>query len=234
MRLNDQQLKERRKLYFQWDTENWSQSLDLWKPHLENNGKKKCLEIGGKIGSLSLLVSDYGYEVICSDLANPKEIAQKFHSQNALHPELIHYEGINGLHIPYIEEFDIIIFKSVLGGIGRNGDLEKSKQVVKELHKALKPGGKILFAENLKGCWIHQLARRGFRNWGSSWYYFKQKELVDLFADFSKLEYKTYGLTGLFASYKSDINEKLAIFDKTVDSIIPKNWKYILYGVATK
>lgn len=234
MRMSDQQLFARRKLYFQWDTENWFKALDLWRPYIQDEMPKKCLEIGGKNGSLSLLLSDYGHQVVCSDLNNPQNLAEKFHSTNAFNPDLIKYEAINGLSIPYEAEFDIIIFKSVLGGIGRNNDLEKSSQVVAELYKALKPGGKILFAENMKGSWFHRIARKILRSWGSSWHYYDQKEITKLFSGFSKFEYKMYGFTGLFASYNNRWNQKLSIFDKKADSVLPENWKYILYGVATK
>lgn len=234
MKMNDQILQERRKLYFQWDTDNWSLALESWKPYLEDFAQKKCLEIGGRNGSLSLLLSDYGHKVICSDLNNPQSVAEDFHKKNGFHPELISYQAINGLDIPYENEFDIIVFKSVLGGIGRDNDFARSTKAVEEIKKALKPGGVLLFAENLEGSVFHQFARKLLRKWGASWHYFSISEILKLFKIFSSFQYQVRGVSGLFFSSKPTLSSKAACVDRKIENLVPNNWCYILFGVAKK
>ena len=70
-----------------------------------------------------------------------------------------------------------IVFKTIIGGIGSNDNYEIQQKVFKEIYKALKPGGKLLFAENLVASKFHQQLRKKFVNWGNSWRYVSIKEM---------------------------------------------------------
>lgn len=63
-----------------WDIYNWSECLNYWPKYI--NGKSlQCLELGAKSGGLSLWLSMNGHKVICSDLINPQNNAEKVHSK---------------------------------------------------------------------------------------------------------------------------------------------------------
>lgn len=227
-------IQSRRSLYFQWDAGNWSQALDLWAPHFIGEPSKKCLEIGGWNGALSMMLADCGHQVLCSDLKSPEERATRLHREFVKNPELISYDSLSILDIPYESYFDLIVFKSVLGGIARDGQFHRSQVAIDQIHKALKPGGKLLFVENIRGSWAHQYARKRFRGWGDSWYYFKDQELIDLFSKGFHLQHRSFGLTGLLASYNPRINSYLSFLDQLLQPVVPRNWNYIFMGVATK
>jgi len=48
----------------------------------------------------------------------------------------------------------------------------------------LKPGGWLLFAENLKGSMLHRLLRKTFVRWANYWRYLVYRKDLDLFRDF--------------------------------------------------
>jgi hypothetical protein len=121
----------------------------------------------------------------------------------------------------------------VLGGIGRNNDHEKQKKAVNEIHKALVPGGKLFFAENLEGSTIHMFFRKNFVKWGHSWRYLKMEEVDDLFSCFPFVEYETKGFWGTFGRTENQ-RKMLGMIDNLTDSVIPAHKKYILIGVAIK
>jgi len=73
-----------------------------------------------------------------------EKIASEIH-QKYNRGQLITYETIDATQIPYLNHFDIIAFKSILGGIGRNDRPELKKKAVDEIHKALKENGILLF-----------------------------------------------------------------------------------------
>ena len=94
----------------EWDIINWSEAIWYWEKKVEFSDKNyKCLELGGRSGGLSLWLAHKNFEVICSDLEDPKEVASKLH--NKYQNLNIGYEPINALDIPYNNEFDIITFK---------------------------------------------------------------------------------------------------------------------------
>ena len=144
------------------------------------------------------------------------------------------YENIDATKIPYENYFDVIIFKSILGGIGRNDNKEIQQNVIREIYKALKPGGKLLFAENLCATRLHSLFRNKFTNWGSSWRYLSLKEMNEFLSDFLSFAIETTGFLGVFGRSE---NQKrfLGKTDRALfNAITPSSWKYITYGVATK
>lgn len=219
---------------FEWDIENWSRAGEFWKQNFTKNlVNGKVLEIGSRHGGLSLWLALQGANVICSDLDGPSDIAREKHRRYGV-SDLIFYEKINALEIPYQNEFDLVIFKSVLGGIGRNNHTENIKTAMENMFQALKPGGELLFVENLKGSPIHQFFRRKFVKWGKSWNYLSIDQLLAFSSMFSSVEYQTVGFLGAFGP-----NEKWRSFfgklDKLFfDKITPENWHYIFMGVARK
>src|SRR5215203_6720882 len=126
--------------YVEWDARNWAAALDFW---LANSTKKlsecRVLEIGADYGGLTLWLASKDAKVVCSDLYGVRKEAVERHSQSDF-AHLIEYQTIDALNIPYAEEFDIVVFKSVLGGIGEK---ETQAEAVRQMHKALKKSGEL-------------------------------------------------------------------------------------------
>ena len=49
-----------------WDVNNWSKSLDIWQPFLDEM-EKSVLVVGDRQGRLSLWFALNGHKVFCSD-----------------------------------------------------------------------------------------------------------------------------------------------------------------------
>ncbi|MEH7235756.1 class I SAM-dependent methyltransferase [Bacillus sp. JJ1562] len=219
----------------EWDVENWRHSLDYWlQQSTLNLLNSRGLEIGSRNGGLSLWLAHHGCNVICSDVNGPTELAMEKHIKYSL-TNLIEYSSIDATELPYKnEEFDVIVFKSVLGGVGSNNNIEAQKKAIEEIHRVLKPGGELFFAENLSASPLHKTLRKKFVNWGNSWRYINLNELSEFCSIFSNVHYTT---TGFFSTLGRNEKQRrlLAKFDqKLMNKITPNNWKYIVMGVAKK
>jgi SAM-dependent methyltransferase len=219
--------------YVEWDVRNWALALDFW---LANSAKNlsecKVLEIGADYGGLSLWLASHGAKVVCSDLEGVRREAVECH-QSSDFAHLIEHHKIDAAEIPFAEEFDVVVFKSVLGGIG-SGAKEPQAKVVGEMHKALKKGGELFFAENLVASPVHMFFRRKAVKWGTTWRYVTLEEMNEYLAPFSEVQKRTIGFAGTFGRTETQRN-LLALGDRLIfDRIVPERWKYILAGVATK
>jgi SAM-dependent methyltransferase len=229
------QLKEpNHSAYLQWDVATWSPAIDLWiegiQMHIQGSGQ--ALEIGGRQGGLSLFLAEQGIKVICSDLVDTQSLASPIHMKfNVGH--LVTYERLDATDLPFEEQFDVVVFKSVLGGIGHDNQKSKQDAAMAAMYRALKPGGLLLFAENMRAGLLHRIFRR-FVKWGGAWRYVSQSELQQWLRPYS-----TYTLryTGFIASFGR--TEKQRQVFSTIDRLlflwwIPKSWMYVGYGVAKK
>ncbi|WP_316811963.1 class I SAM-dependent methyltransferase [Pedobacter heparinus] len=213
-----------------WDIENWSRALPFWESFGEiNTANNECLEIGAYGGGLSLWLALNKNKVTCSNLNKPDANTQMVHRKYNCH-SAIQYEAIDATAIPYADHFDYIVFKSILGGI--NGEEPQVKlKVINEMYKSLKPGGKLLFAENLDASIFHKILRKWFGT--KNWNYLKLRDVETVFSSFAKVTYTTVGFFGCMGrnEYQRIMLGKL---DRLIDSIIPSASKYIIIGVATK
>ena len=217
----------------EWDIVNWSKAIPYWEEHGNLDGKKlKCLELGGRKGGLSLWLALKGHGVVCSDLNSPEADAKPKHQKYNL-TNNISYQSISATDIPFKNELDVITFKSILGGICRNGNDELKKEIVDEIHNSLKPGGKFIFAENLKSSFLHQFFRKKFTNWGAQWNYLDYSEIKPLMSNFKKVNYTSVGFWGAFG--RNEMQRKfLGRIDNWFEKIIPNKMHYIIIGVAEK
>jgi SAM-dependent methyltransferase len=171
----------------EWDVENWSVALDYWQRHSALTlSTCTALEIGSRHGGLSLWLALSGATVVCSDLNGPSDAAVRKHDRYGV-SKSIRYERVDALNLPYADAFDLLVFKSVLGGIGHNGERERQRQAVQEMYKALKPGGELWFAENLVGSPVHSVLRDLFIDWAPRWRYISMGELADFLDPFGRL-----------------------------------------------
>jgi SAM-dependent methyltransferase len=217
----------------QWDIKSWSNILNYWDKHIDWNKIDTGLELGSREGGLSLWLALKNKKVICSDLENVEKTAKQLHIRYNV-TSLIQYQDLDATHIPYENYFDIVVFKSIIGGIGRNNNIENQQKVFNQIYKALKPGGKLLFAENLVGSPLHKILRKHFVKWGNSWRYVSINEMNLFLKDFSNYQIHTNGVLAAFGRSEMQRN-CLSLVDKALlNHICPKSWKYICYGIAEK
>jgi SAM-dependent methyltransferase len=224
-------------IYFQWDIRNWSKALPCWEKALDAlppaTTPRKALELGGREGGLSLWLAKKGFRVICSDLSGAETTALPLHTQQGVTAQIT-YADIDATQIPFENEFDVIIFKSIIGGIGRNNNKEIQQQVFTQIYKALKPGGKLLFAENLTASPLHRFFRKRFTNWSGYWRYVTEAELRGFMQPFSNVEVHTTGFAGTFGRSEKQKHILARADEMVLNAITPRSWKYIAYGVAVK
>jgi SAM-dependent methyltransferase len=217
----------------QWDVGTWSRALFSWEKSLISHGPRRALELGGRSGGLSLWLALNGIATVCSDLENVEALARPLHEKHGI-SHLIEYRDIDAANIGLEEEFDIIAFKSIIGGIGRHGDREKAQMVFDEIHRALKPGGILFFAENLSASPLHAFVRKRFVKWGKAWTYWKSSDLQEFMSDFSKVELRTTGFSAAFGRSEGQ-RRFLAKLDRYIfDDILPTSYHYVAYGFAIK
>jgi SAM-dependent methyltransferase len=134
--------------------------LDFWLTHTTQNiSTCSAVELGIRNGGLSLWLASQGARVLSSDVDLPTRTAIQLHKAHGV-SHLIQYESIDATNIPYTMEFDVVLFKSMLGAVGRQGGKQLQTRAVNEIHRALKKGGELFFAENLIGSRVHQFFRK--------------------------------------------------------------------------
>ncbi|MCX7729280.1 MAG: class I SAM-dependent methyltransferase [Bacteroidia bacterium] len=217
----------------QWDVASWAVVTKYWDSKVKWENVSNVLELGAREGGLSLWAALKNKQVVCSDLSETQKFAQPLHQKYNV-TRYIQYQDIDATDIPYTNRFDVIMFKSILGGIGRKDNFSNQQKVISEIYKALKPGGYFLFAENLKASLLHQFMRKKFVRWGKEWRYVSLQDMHELLKPFSYYEIKVNGVLAAFGRTEKQ-REILSYFDKYLcNKICPDNWKYIGYGVAVK
>lgn len=191
----------------QWDVRSWAKALRFWESRVRWDRMAAGLELGGRAGGLSLWMAKGGLQVVCSDLENTAATAGPLHARRGVSPQIT-YRDIDATNIPYEDHFDLIAFKSIIGGIGRDGHIERQRAVFAQIHKALKPGGMLVFAENLAASPFHRLFRRLFVRWGASWRYVTMDEMRGFLAPFSSHE---LGATGVLATFGRSEGQRQAL-----------------------
>lgn len=127
--------------------------------------------MGARQGGLSLWLALHNNQVICSDVSYTDQ-QHELDKTIALHKahncdDKISYKAIDAINIPYENHFDIVVFKSVLGGVSIGSDKRLEQQAIDSIYKSLKKDGKVVFIENLEGSFLHMYARKKFVDWGS-------------------------------------------------------------------
>lgn len=217
----------------QWDINTWSKALYYWESKIDFKNINNALELGSKKGGLSLYLALKGIKTICSDYENCQSLAFPLHNSYNL-TSLISYEIIDATNIPYKNYFDLIIFKSILGGIGRNNNFDKIVLTMNNIYDALKPGGVLLFAENLTATSFHMFLRKKFTPWSNYWRYLTFDELNLLFKKFSKYEFETNGFLAVLGKSEKERQILSTLDDLLFNKIISNKNKYVAYGYAIK
>lgn len=219
--------------FVEWDLANWSPALDFWLQSTSLDlSNSLALELGAGLGGLSLWLALKGARVVCSELNGATAEARALHMKyNVQH--LITYEAVDATSISDAGRFDIILFKSVLGDVGRGGRRELQERAVGEIYKALKPGGELWFAENLTGSALHRFSRKFIRR-GSLWRYVSLEEMKQFMSPFRRFGYRTTGFLAVFGR-DGKPRRLLGALDRSLfNRVAPERWRYVVIGAAKK
>ncbi len=219
-----------RNKYITWDIYNWSRAFSYIDSQKSTTFLgKNVLEIGANNGELSLWAAEKGANVICSDINEPSIDAIK----KADHYKLknIRFSTLNVLNLSYKNTFDYVIFKSVLGGVGRENHYRNQLLMFSNIYDSLKPKGECLFIENMEGAILHQFLRKKYGAAKNNWKYPSLNDFYKFSKQFHKVRFKTFGVIGF-----GDFPLKLfrSKMDVGLEHIIPKKWNYIYAGVYQK
>ncbi len=178
---------------------------------------------------LFALLSSEKTQIICSDynwIGSGAQIeAKRLHKKYKV-SDKITYEDIDATCIPYENEFDIIFFKSILGGIGRNGNVEMISKSFDSIYNALKPGGRLYYVENIRGSKILQWFRRRFSTAShNGWNYLEQQQLMQYESQFIPIRRSSFGYIACIGPNELSRNI-LGIIDIVLERFIRKNYIY--------
>jgi SAM-dependent methyltransferase len=222
-----------------WDIPNWSVALDYWTNHTTQNiAGSYGMEIGSRYGGISLWAALQGMNVLCTDLEGAADEAIEKHARYGVN-DRIKYAAVDAMNIPYKSEFDVVLFKSILGGIGGFTTQENQVKAIREMYDALKPGGELWFAENLVASPIHKFFRDKFikdkyKSWGMEWRYITIPEMQEYLSIFAEVNYTTVGFLGCFGRSPAQWSLFGNIDRAFGDKLVPASWRYIAIGVARK
>lgn len=216
-----------------WDVRSWSRALYSWDRHLEKMDRPlKGLELGGNKGGLSLWLGMNGVDVICSDLQDSEKNAKPLHLK--YRQTGIRYQDLSALELPFENELDIVVFKSILGAINRENIPGVEARVFQQIHKALKPGGRLFFAENMQASALHRKLRKKFVPWGGGWNYLSQETLEECLSPFSEVEYRTTGFLATMGRSEGQRNFLSLLDSMFFNALMPSQWRYLGFGTAVK
>ena len=215
---------------FQWEVRSWSRALPLWEEYIPAERPLRALGIGEREGGLSLWLAANGIDVVCSDLHEFPQATRALHERNGVQQHIT-YAKADATALPFPDgSFDIVFFKSVIGALGSK---EKQVRAIHEMHRVLKHGGVLLFAENLHGSPLHRWLRKRYVAWDHYWRYLDPVADRDLFAPFAEVEDRTTGLAANLGRTEGQ-RDLLARFDALLAPLAPERQRTIWFGVALK
>jgi SAM-dependent methyltransferase len=220
---------------FGWDTVNWSCALDIWTRRTTTGPGSRALEIGagGLNGGISLWLAAHGYDVVCSSLGVPPRRMHELHAAHGVQ-DAVSYQQLDILNSTHEAEFDLVVVKSVLGHVGSHGNRAMQRLAVERIHRALKPGGELWFAENAAATRLHAWGRRrlGAGRW--SWGYLHLEDLPVLLEPFDERAWTTFGTAGALGRSERQ-RRALGRLDRVLlNRLVPARWRYVVAGTARK
>lgn len=214
----------------EWDVRSWSPALRLWDRLLAERSVDNTLELGARGGGLSLWLSERSTYVVCSDVFGT-DLADAVHLHGQAGARNIFYRSIDARFIPFVEACDLIVFRSVIGALGKHADQARA---IDSMWGALRPGGMLLFAENLYGTELHALMRQRFNPWSRNWLYPTLDELSAYLRIFRAGQIHTTGVVAALGRREWQ-RSALAVLDQRVlNHLVPFRSRTIAYGWAVK
>lgn len=219
-----------------WDVRTWGRAVATWEEALAGmpDGPLEVLEVGAGPAGPSLWLALKGHRVVTSNLGETERLARPLHERYGV-ADRIEYRDLDLVAgLPYRAAFDVVVFKSVLGGLG-SADPALPAIALSEIAAALRPGGVVLWAENLRGNWIHRGARAlAYRiRRARTWQYLTLRRLRELLAErFDEVEVRVGGVLAVLGPNETT-RDGLARADQALfDRIVPASWHYMAYGTA--
>jgi len=223
-----------------WDVRTWARAVEAWRRALARAEARQpgrpleALELGAGPGGPSLWLTLKGHHVTCTNYDNTELLARPLHERYGV-ADRITYRDLDVLSsTPDSERYDVIVFKSVLGGLGGE-DASRAAAAMAWIRASLRPGGTLLFAENIRGTWGHRLARRiAYRVRGASWRFLPLSELRAHLAGFESVELAEGGVLAVLGTTESKRDVLAKVDQAFLDRIVPRSWHYMAYGSAMK
>lgn len=215
----------------QWEVRTWSRALPLWKATLDGMPRPlRALGIGEREGGLSLWLALQDIDVTCTDLNPFPEATRALHARHGVEGR-ISYAQADATALPFPDaSFDVVCFKSVIGALGSR---ESQARALAEMARVLRPGGVLLFAENLGGTPLHRWLRRRYVAWADYWRYLELPADSALFSLFSSVELHTTGLLANLGRGEAQ-RDLLARLDGLLVRATPARWHTVVHGVARR
>jgi SAM-dependent methyltransferase len=221
----------------EWDVLNWAQLIRHWTPVLAKLPRNsKVLAIGERNGGLSAWMALQGFQVVCTDREYPSG-AKLLHDKLGV-SEKIEYRELDIVHCAWQpEEFDVIIAKSVIGGLKDNPadrttrSFTVQQKAIGNIYALLKKGGYFFSAENMEGgLLIKKYRALGGKDRG--WRYLHPGELSTLYGIFETIDFKAFGIVPTLFRYNF-LNVFSFGLNKCLD-FLPVRYKYIIFVTAAK
>jgi ubiquinone/menaquinone biosynthesis C-methylase UbiE len=220
----------------EWDVATWSRAVRYWSNVVAASASPPVsgLELGARNGGVSCyFASKFGCKMACTDVES-SAAAEALHKRHGV-SHLITYRQVDACSIPWEDNtFDLVVFKSILGVVGARGQRERQAKAMEEIHRVLRPGGQLLFAENLRASKLHQTARHLFVPWGKAWTYVTLDDLRELLRGFKSVDLQSTGFSSAFVLKPEFLRTVCATMDESLLRWVPKRWNYVGYGHAIK
>lgn len=222
-----------------WDIPTWKRAFTHWEKTIAamQPPPTQALELGATEGGASLfLAGRFGMNMVCSDLGGVSPAADPLHTRFGVR-DFMTYADVDATNIAFADEsFDVVVFKSILGSIGGALGPAAIATAVQEMRRVLRPGGVLLFAENLAATRAHRFVRQRVRSWGSFWHYMDLSELKGhLDVNFGSVSLNTTGFGCVAVPERFPrVRGAMAEVDGLLDRVLPERFRYLAFGHAIR
>ena len=222
-----------------WNFGIWSRAIRYWGECLSGSdfSNMKVLEIGAnKRSAVSLVFADKGADCTLGYYPLPKDSPEHFLKNMDLELDgTVNVIPLNIFEMPFNEEFDIVCMKSVLGGISKLNDCDNWSKGIDAAWEAVKPGGYLALAENVRGTFMHDYMRKNYRKNSKPWNYFSPNKYINKVQSLGKYKWKTFG----FLSFTDLGIKRLGTWLYAIDCIlfewfIPNNNRVVISLIVQK
>jgi hypothetical protein len=224
-----------------WKVTSWKRALEEALRHLPPNlAGRMLLEVGTGPHGLSLLFSRLGCRVVCADRRmdyTRESIA--VHQRHGIH--CLHFLTDARRLALRPRSFDMVVMKSVLGGIYSQAGREGVMATLGSVREVLRPGGAFIALEQLDGGIATRLGRR-IRYPSRRWHYFRIQELdpgtpESLLRGFDAVQLMPVTLLSHnmeeWLPHRHPLVRAATRLDRVLEPLVPANWKHLVAIVAT-